>query len=648
MKVFNRYNYMVWRTIGTFRFALKPFHFARRKISNFLFHRKQLVDWQSYLDKSQGDYFHVEGDRWLGHEHYKNTPIYLKERENILADALSLRDGWHLANGRWIKISGDDSGLNWDTDPISKKRWPASTINEPLSMIADIRYPWDLGRWHFLITYGQAYFLSKDEAWIRYAVRDMDSCLSCRPLFLGVHWRDGLQIAIRMFSIFGFCELIRDSKIELPKCYLSIHYNYLKRNISSVSEITNNHRLVELCSLLSASVLLKLHSDTSLHLGKLSDELKRQINDDGLTYEGTIPYNRFNLEALLVTYKICKANGFESINALDVFMRKMSSALSQVATNDYWLPPIGDGDDASVLRLSNDPYLSVKSLLACTSQPTGDRIGNVLPTLYSSWFTETEKDPKPIDQKTSPSLRVANFSDTGVYALHLGAYSFWVDYGYTGLGKNGPGGHGHNDTCSIALYKGNIGILHDPGWYTYHGDKEMRNELRGTRAHNNCVVNELEQAELGGLFEIANECKPTKIRIRDSASRLSILVGHNGYERINPKVKYRRYIHISKTDLRSFVMTDRLVSTSRFAARSYFGSDLRMQPGSDGLIFFGSELRGRSLTDAQFVYPYEKPFSRENNKLLTGSGVFIQHSVRQKSKCTACFSSKTRVEMRPF
>ncbi len=61
------------------------------------------------------------------------------------------------------------------------------------------------------------------------------------------------------------------------------------------------------------------------------------------------------------------------------------------------------------------------------------------------------------------------------------------------IGRNGFGGHGHNDQLSFVMSTQKGDYIIDPGTYSYTSDKKRRHFFRSSVAHNSIVLNKQEQ-----------------------------------------------------------------------------------------------------------------------------------------------------------
>ena len=105
-----------------------------------------------------------------------------------------------------------------------------------------------------------------------------------------------------------------------------------------------------------AGVYLKREDYLNNSLRRLRLELKRQLYLDGVPYEGSVPYIRFDLDFLTLLALALKASHREVPFWLNDAISLIATALADIVDAEGRVPPIGDGDDARVIRFDEEPY----------------------------------------------------------------------------------------------------------------------------------------------------------------------------------------------------------------------------------------------------------------------------------------------------
>jgi hypothetical protein len=567
------YRRMELSTIGPRRFSGKLFVYLLKRVRRLQARVIPPRNWSTSRFLSDERPSMISGHWLFGANASMDAPEFAVLRERVLARAEGARQGIFEVNGRVVHLDSPPCNGRWDVDPISGKRWPQGSAFEPLGNTpGDVRFPWELDRLHHLVWFGQAWRYTQDPLWPETGISQLDRILKEAPFEHGIHWRDGLQLAVRIYSLVAFADLCHDAPAGIHS-YLNNAIAgsafALRRQISPDSEITNNHAIGESCALALASIYLQHEGDLERSLGRLRRELKRQLYPDGVPYEGTLPYIRFDLDFLSLLALAIKARGLQVPFWLANAITMIGRALAALVDSEGRVPPIGDGDDGRVLRLDEEAYLGVNESLHVASSIIGEPLA---PTVASGSFALWAIGGNVLP--ATPPSRTRFLPDSGLIHLNRGALDIWLDCGPTGCGSTGPGGHGHNDTTAIVAHLNGVALLHDPGWCTYYGDRKMRDQLRKTAAHNTVRVDAHEQARLGGLFEILDDCKPTPVRIREFGTATAITCGHTGFGRLNKGVTYLRQVVIDGSGPWRIRVTDRVRSRVPARVESHLGSDL--------------------------------------------------------------------------
>lgn len=569
----SNYHLMVLETIGLKRFLLKPYFKVKKKYffySSQLFGSKNLNSFSSNVNNINYQFI----GNWLYGSKANLNFIYFKNQKNeIIQKATLAKNGIFHINGKSINIYEYPYNGRLDVDPISGKKWPnLSIFSNYYNYIGDIRFPWELGRLHQLVWFGQAWRYTKNPIWIKAGLDHIDFIFNDNSFEHGVHWFDGLQVSVRIFSIIAFADLCHDyndkSFFQRLFSVVNAHSYTLKRQFSPLSEISNNHIIGESCALVLSGIFLNNPSDIKKGLKRLKFELQIQIYSDGVPYEGSIPYIRFVLDFLTLTFLSLQNSKNQIPLWLTNYIKKVASALANLTDYQGRIPPIGDGDDARVIRFDSESYLNVNESLHLASKILHLELApSVSSHKFSFWAAGIN------DNSLKKTQEITFLQESGLFHFSCNKLDIWVDCGPTGLGLKGPGGHGHNDTTAIVVHLDGKALLHDPGWHNYFSNLQLRNILRSTLSHNTININNQEQASIGGLFEIKNECQPTKTRVRKFKKIICLECGHNGYKRINNKIFYSRVILIKKNHNFKIRVIDCIRSKYRIDVKSYIGSN---------------------------------------------------------------------------
>jgi hypothetical protein len=77
------------------------------------------------------------------------------------------------------------------------------------------------------------------------------------------------------------------------------------------------------------------------------------------------------------------------------------------------------------------------------------------------------------------------------------------------------------------------------------------------------------------VFEIIDDCKPTRVRIREFGEVTVIICGHTGYSRLDQGINYRRIVIVEGNGNGPWRIrvTDRVVSKKGVKVEAHLGSD---------------------------------------------------------------------------
>ena len=148
-----------------------------------------------------------------------------------------------------------------------------------------------------------------------------------------------------------------------------------------------------------------------------------------------------------------------------------------------------------------------------------------------------------------PMVASTDFADGG-YCVMRDGWNDTDNYLIVDCGAVGSlaGGHGHADALSIEVAMHGKPLLVDPGTYTYHESRELRDYFRSTTAHNTLVIDGLSSSEPGGPFGWKTRAE-TDRQNWISEDRFDFFEGsQNGYERLENPATHTRSILFLKND----------------------------------------------------------------------------------------------------
>ena len=194
------------------------------------------------------------------------------------------------------------SGFSWD----SKMWYEDIPIGHLLGV--DIKVPWELSRFQHSTKLGLMGLCDKNNNyWKNEFILQVTDWIVSNPHPYGVNWRCTMDVAIRAVNWLWGVILLQDSlkknidfKTLLIKS-LHIHGVHIENNLEySMRGYNSNHYLSNLAGLIYIGCLLPCieESDRWLAFGiqELINEMKYQVYDDGVSYEGSSSYHRLVAE----------------------------------------------------------------------------------------------------------------------------------------------------------------------------------------------------------------------------------------------------------------------------------------------------------------------------------------------------------------
>ncbi len=107
--------------------------------------------------------------------------------------------------------------IDWNRDYGSGMAAPlifAPAIDyRDFGVTGDCKYVWELSRHHHLVVLGRAYRITGDKKYAQEAAGQLESWMKQCPYGVGMHWRSGLELAIRLINWVWMLELIKPSGV---------------------------------------------------------------------------------------------------------------------------------------------------------------------------------------------------------------------------------------------------------------------------------------------------------------------------------------------------------------------------------------------------------------------------------------------------
>ena len=353
--------------------------------------------------------------------------------------------------------------IDWQRDFKSGHRWPA----EPYWLVratdltddSDAKVPWELSRGHQLLTLARAARLHGGERYARELEAQLESWLDGNPTGVGINWVNAMEVSIRAVNwvwAVGTVELERPLDPALRRrvaASLHAHGRHVAANLEGSPYLRSNHYLADVLGLLVLG--WALGEGRWLRLGRraFEREMRKQVHEDGMAFEASLPYHGLVLEMFLIARVVAGWAGKPLSVEYDERLRLMLEASRAVTHPDGRLPQFGDGDSGRILPSGFDRPPTQRPLqwlgTAVVGVPAPDArppAEDVAWTLgLAAWETARSAPRATGDER-------AAFPHGGVYVLRGGGAHAVVRCG--DVGQNGNGGHAHNDALSFELSLG--------------------------------------------------------------------------------------------------------------------------------------------------------------------------------------------------
>jgi uncharacterized heparinase superfamily protein len=156
------------------------------------------------------------------------------------------------------------------------------------------------------------------------------------------------------------------------------------------------------------------------------------------------------------------------------------------------------------------------------------------------------------ERKVSTMPVIKQFTDSGYIRLDAIHATAFLDV--APIGPDYLPGHAHADTLSFELSLFGERVLVNCGTSQY-GIGQIRQDERGTKAHNTVVINSKNSSEVWSGFRVARRAYPRNLVINQEKKAIFVSCAHDGYKRLQPPVIHKRSWQIAHGKL---VICDRV------------------------------------------------------------------------------------------
>lgn len=301
------------------------------------------------------------------------------------------------------QISLEYRPIDWHLDFKSGHRWDDQTPYHRIKISpgpgVDIKVPWELSRFQHGPLLGLANLVDgKDRGWGGEFVLQVTDWIAANPYPYGVNWSCTMDVAIRAVNWLWSWVLLNDHpalSAEFRRLIINSLYQHglhIEANLEYIKRgYHGNHYLANLAGLIYIGVLLPgfEESDRWLIFGlqELIEEMKHQVYEDGISFEGSTAYHRLAAEvfysctaiALILDSKrrksLMKYDGYRMLTSKPIlqkyekqefdldcqeifpqwYFRKlemMAEVILNITKPDGRVPQLGDNDSGRLHKLT--------------------------------------------------------------------------------------------------------------------------------------------------------------------------------------------------------------------------------------------------------------------------------------------------------
>jgi hypothetical protein len=447
--------------------------------------------------------------------------------------------------------------IDWNRDHVAEVSTPrifASAIDyRDFAVVGDCKNVWEPSRHHQLVTLGRAYRATGRREYAVEAAAQLASWLDQCPYGVGMQWRSGLELGIRLINWVWAWELIAPAGV-LDEALSGRLLDSVDRHLWEIARkysygsSANNHLVGEAAGVYVGSRYFAMLRRSG-RLGasakaRLIKQIAAQTYEDGGDKEQAIGYHLFVAQFFLIAGLVGRWSGDEFPPAYWQRLEKMFEFLAAMGQGGKNLPMFGDGDDGYVLDLgggANDWRGWLAAAAALFNRPDFAAVAGG-PSQTAWWLLGDVS----VAAAPQPALASRAFEQTGYYLLQSGAGGVQASavFDCGPLGFEPLAGHGHADALSLVLRLNGQDVLVDPGTYDYFTYPAWREYFRSTAAHNTIEIDHQSQSVMQGLFLWGQKARVRCVSWNPSARGGEVAGQHEGYTRLSDPVGHRRIVSL--------------------------------------------------------------------------------------------------------
>ena len=402
-----------------------------------------------------------------------------------------IKEADEIVGGKFRMFGGEPVPLQLTFDqPL--RHWTEYELHPQLlttfySLVSDIKFIWEPARFGWAFALGRAYHIMQDGKYAEAFWKYFETFNVGNPPYLGPHWMNGQEVAIRMMSLTWAAQVFETASASSPERRggliqsIYAHANRIPPTLVYARSQNNNHLVTEAAALYTAGLFFDHPKWRALGWRWLNWSFQNQISGYGEYIQHSTNYHRVMLQAALWIHAIKK----------DEWPRTTSQALTRAA---HWLfsmidpasgrtPNLGANDGALIFPLSVTPFNDFRPTVQAAARAflrTGLPAG--VWDEMSLWLDlRASERTSDSDAYLSDQLRGKNSW------AYLRASSFKSRLS-------------HMDQLHFDLWWRGLNIAQDAGTYLYNAEPPWDNLLVTARVHNTVTVDGRDQMTRAGKF----------------------------------------------------------------------------------------------------------------------------------------------------
>jgi uncharacterized heparinase superfamily protein len=417
----------------------------------------------------------------------------------------------------------------------------------------DVKFPWELSRFAFLLPLAQMAALTGDTRWQQLISRLTIDWETKNPLSKSVNWQPmicaihGINLCLTVLMLAAIETTSLDFLTPLLR-QLTLQGEFIFRNLE-YSNARGNHYVSNLAGLLLIGATIQdVYKPASRWVRyaekRICPEIELQYLDDGVHFEKSTSYHRLVTEFFLLCFLVMKKEGYQITAKANKKILQACHYIRCYTRPDGLSTNWGDNDGAWLLAFDPRYQRDHRSLLALAAvyfeeaafKTAAESPSATIPLLMGK--AGVQQWNRLRGNTENKGQNSAYFNLGGMVVSRLNGNFFMADFGE--VGKRGLGGHGHNDTFSFELSLCGQPLIIDAGSPIYTGDIDLLARFSSTGYHNTLMVDDQEIAQQLGLWRISGEATPIDVEYCSDQNVDFIQGEHRGYTRLPDPVIHKR------------------------------------------------------------------------------------------------------------